>query len=104
MTVNITNGYVNPDTGEITGSEIANVSTVYELNWPQDFTEGLQKQLLPTTSYVVMSPNSSRRYSGFDYEDFKERSLEELLTIGKFGTINKVVIDEIKKDPKIKVK
>jgi hypothetical protein len=94
----------SPDTGEQNGSEIASISTKYELNWPEDFTEVLQKQLLPTASYAVMSPKSSRKYGGFDYEDFKERSLEELILFGRTGTFNPVIQKELEKNPKTKVR
>lgn len=79
----------NPDTGSKIATAVRNRETQYELHWPKDFTEEIQKDLTENVDLIVIT--SSRKYGGYDLEEFKKRSFDELVTYGKYGVFSKPV-------------
>ncbi len=100
--------YENPDfrvevdeaTGNKVATEIISHETVYELSWPKDFTPEMEKRLYKKVSLTIVDQN--RKYGGFSWQDYKERSFDELVTLGRFGTLNPVIQNELKKQEKKK--
>jgi len=91
------------DNGEIIGNEIDTLKTVYELEFPKDFTDELKEQMVDKPSFIVIS-STGRHYGGFDFEDFLEKSLDELVLYGKYGTFSPKAQKEIEvKDLKRKL-
>jgi len=91
------------DTAEIIGNEIDRLKTVYELEFPKDFTDEMKEQVTDNASFIVVS-KTGRKYGGFDFEDFLEKSLDELVLYGKYGTFSPKAQKEIEdKDLKRKL-
>jgi hypothetical protein len=91
------------DTAEIIGNEIDSIKTVYELEWPKDWTDKMEEQMTDNCNFIVIA-KGNRKYGGFDFEDFLEKSLDELVLYGKYGTFSPKAIEEIEaKDLKRKL-
>jgi hypothetical protein len=59
---------------------------IYELEWPKQWNEELEQDLSEKVSLIVAT--NSRKYGGFDFQDFKNRSFDQLVQIGKYGVVN----------------
>ena len=77
---------VDPHTDARIPNGIKNKKMVYELKWPGDFTKELEQDIADKVDLLVMTP--SRIYGGFTWDDFKNRTFEELVTLGKYGILN----------------
>jgi len=86
----------NLDAGQVIGSDVDSVKTVYDLEWRKDFTDKLEEQVIDNASFIVIS-TTRRKYGGFDFEDFKNRTYDELIMLGKYGTLSPIMKDEIEK-------
>jgi hypothetical protein len=89
---------VNPETGKKVATEILKTETVYEFEWPKDWAPELENQITENVDLLVITPG--RKYGGFTYPEFKERSFDELVTISKFGTLNPGIPRELQKKQK----
>ena len=94
------NYVMDPKTGtqKKTVTEVESTERIYELKWPKDFTQELQDQVVDSVDLLVIS--TGRKYGGYTFDDFKERTFDELVTLGRFGTLNPVVIEAVKKNTK----
>ena len=88
---------VDPSTGNKMAVEIESTETVYEFEWPKQWTDELEEKVTESVDLLIITPG--RKYGGFTFSDFKEKSFDELVTIGKFGTSNPVIIKELEKKP-----
>jgi hypothetical protein len=86
---------VDPQTRKLRSTEIESTERIYELKWPVDFTEELQNLVTDTVDLLVIG--IGRKYGGFSFDDFLDRSFDDLVTFGRFGTFNLAVINEVKK-------
>ena len=73
------------ENGQRTTTQIESKDTVYELRWKEDFTPAIEKDVSDKVSLVVIA---DRHWSGFTYQQFKEHSFEDLVTIAKFGSLD----------------
>jgi hypothetical protein len=76
----------NPETGAKIADGIRSTQIIYELEWPKDFTKDLEEDLSDTVDLIVIS--QGRKYGGYDFQTFKDRKFDELVTIGKYGVLN----------------
>jgi hypothetical protein len=77
---------VDPHTDAKIPKGIKSKEIIYELEWPKQWNQELERDLSEKVSLIVAT--NSRKYGGFDFQDFKNRTFEELVTIGKYGTVN----------------
>jgi hypothetical protein len=82
--------------GQRMASEILRTETVYEYKWPGDWTPELEELVTEDPSLTLIT--QSRHYGGFTFEQFKEDSYDDLVTFGRFGTKNPVIVNELKKE------
>jgi len=78
--------------GQKLGTSINGYKTVYELEWPKDWSHKLEKNLINETQYYLKTDSSTsggrgKKYGISNYEDFKERTYDELLMLGRYGVI-----------------
>ncbi len=85
---------VDAKTGKAVITEVEEETEVYEYKWPEQWTNELEELITETVDLLVVTP--SRKYGGFSFEDFKEQSFDNLVTLGKYGTLNPVQIESIK--------
>jgi len=74
------------DKGNPTVAEVEGFDTVYEYSWPSDWTEEMEARLGENVDLIVKHIN--RKYGGFSFEDFKNKSFDDLVRFGIFGTYN----------------
>lgn len=86
------------DQGKKVATEIESHETVYEYNWPNAWSDELESLVSETVDLLIITPG--RKYGGFTYPQFKESSFDDLVTFGRFGTLNPVIINELKKKSK----
>ena len=90
---------IDPRTNTPRASEIQGYETVYEFPWTSNIVEQWLSQdnfeLDDNCGYIVI--DGSRKYGGYNYEQFCSDSFDDLVTFGKFGTINPQQIKEVKK-------
>ena len=89
---------IDIQTGEKVATEIIRREKVYELKWPEDFTEDMEERVDEKVDLLVIHLN--RKYGGFSFADFRERSFDELVMFGRFGTYNPVIQKELEKEKK----
>jgi len=89
------NRVADSKTGRVQVTDIESEEDVYEYEWPRDWTSDMEDIISETVDLLIMTP--ARKYGGFSFEDFKEKSFDELVTIGKYGTTNPIIINELKK-------
>jgi hypothetical protein len=78
--------------GQKLGTSINGFKTVFELKWPSDWTKSLEKNLINETQFYLKTDSSTSGGRGITYtigkyEDFKNRTYDELLMLGKYGVI-----------------
>jgi hypothetical protein len=79
--------YVNDAaTGARFAQSIKSHETKYELEWKKDFTPELEQDVIDKVDLIVIA--QGRHYGGYSWDEFKNRTFEELVQIGKYGTIN----------------
>lgn len=86
----------DPNSGQRLATGIHDHETVYELEWPKDFTPELQALCSENLNNLTVI-TQGRKYGGFSLHGFKEESFDDLVTIGKFGTKNPVMKNQLKK-------
>jgi hypothetical protein len=77
--------------GRKIASSIGGYTTEYELEWPKDFTEEIESKLIEKTQLyakIDTGIGGKKTYGILNYEDFKDASFEDLLTLGKYGTLD----------------
>jgi hypothetical protein len=83
--------------GRKVATSIGGYETVYELNWPKDFTQDMESNLTDNTQFYAKTNHNGiggrRSYGIGKYEDWKERTFDELVTIGKYGTLEPAMIE-----------
>jgi hypothetical protein len=84
----------DPNTGAKIPTDIKRTEDVYELQWPKDWTSELEEDLTDKLNLVLIA--NGRHYGGYTWDDFKNRTFEELLTFGKYGVFSKPVNEIIK--------
>jgi len=72
--------------------EIGGYKTVYELAWPKDWNKSLEKNLINETQFYLKTDSSTsggrgKTYTISKYEDWKNRTYDELLMLGQYGII-----------------
>jgi hypothetical protein len=77
---------VDPHTDARIPNGIKSTSTVYELEWPKEWTPELEKDVSDNVDLVLIKQN--RHYGGYSFDEFKLRTFDELVTLGKYGTLN----------------
>jgi hypothetical protein len=77
---------VDPNTDAKIPNGIKSHQTVYELEWPKDWNPDLENDLSSNVDLLVSS--QGRKYGGYTWEQFKNESFENLVMIGKYGTVN----------------
>jgi hypothetical protein len=75
----------NPETGAKIADGIRSTETIYELEWPKDWTPELEADVVNDISNLVVIAGSLH-YGGYTFDDFKNRSFDELVTFGRYGT------------------
>jgi hypothetical protein len=85
-------------TGRVSVAGIESEDVVYEYQWPKDWTPEMEDIVSETVDLLIKTPG--RSYGGFSFEEFKDKGFDELVTIGKYGTTNPIIINEIKKKQK----
>ena len=81
--------------GQPKAVEIAGQTDVYEYKWPQDWKPELED--LVSESVDLLVSTLGRKYGGFSFQDFKDRTFDELVTLGKYGTLSPQGIEREKK-------
>jgi hypothetical protein len=76
----------DPTTNARIPNGIKSTETKYELEWPKDWTQELEHDVVEKVDLMVITP--TRKYGGFDFQDFKEKSFDDLVTFGRYGTYN----------------
>ena len=89
------NQIYNPKTGTPMVTEIESETDVYEFKWPSDWKPELEELISETVDLLVIT--TGRKYGGFNFQDFKDRSFDDLIMYGKYGTFNPAMIKEIQK-------
>jgi hypothetical protein len=77
----------NPETGAKIADSIRSTEIIYELEWPKNWTPDLEKDVVNDIDNLIVIAGN-RHYGGFSFDDFKNKSFDELVTIGKYGTAN----------------
>lgn len=90
----------NEKTRQVTSTDIDGYTPLYELEWPQDFTDEIKNLVVDDCDLVLIHRNE--HYGGYSLEQFLESSFDDLLMYGKFGTINPLIINEVKKQEAVK--
>lgn len=88
---------VDEETGKTISIEVEDTERVYELDFPQDFTQELENLLSDKVSLIVKA-RTGRHYAIADYLDFKNCTTDELEMIGRTGTKNSVIMREMEKE------
>jgi hypothetical protein len=90
---------VDSQSGEIRPTAILRTEQRYELKFPQDLTSEIEKKLDPKVQFYIKIPGGTHKwYRVATWEQFKTESYENLLNIGRYGTKNQVIVNELKKD------
>jgi hypothetical protein len=89
------NRQINPKTGTPMAVEIESTETKYEYKWPSDWTPELEELVSESVDLLVVT--LGRKYGGFNFQDFKDKSFDDLVTFGKYGTFNLATVKEIQK-------
>jgi hypothetical protein len=66
-------------------ADVLDINPAYSIQFSKENLEALKPYLAEKLSLVVKAEN--RKYSGFSWDDFANRSMEELVLISRFGTI-----------------
>jgi hypothetical protein len=77
----------NPETGAKIADSIRSTEIIYELEWKKDWTPELEAVVVNDIDNLIVIPGN-RHYGGFSFDEFKERTFDELVTLGKYGTLN----------------
>ena len=93
---------LDPQSGKALPTEINGTETIYDLDFDKKRLEQLVKEgkINEHTNFIIIT--LGRRYGGFSYEEFIEHTLQELHTIGRFGTTNPQTIKAIKEKERSK--
>ena len=86
--------------GNKVATEIESHETVYEYKWPEQWTDELEELVSDKVDLLLITPG--RKYGGFSFDQFKQYDYDQLKTLGTFGTLNPVIINEIQKKSKKK--
>lgn len=74
------------DEGDTIAASTEDFETIYEIPFSVHFLEQeIEPYIVENPSLVIKS--LGRNYSGFSYEQFKTLSFDDLLTLGKYGTL-----------------
>ena len=79
----------DPNTGAKIPTGIQRTEEIYELEWPKDWTPELENDLIDKLNLVVIA--NGRHFGGYTWDEFKERTLNELVTYGKYGVFEKPI-------------
>ena len=63
---------------------IRTYQTIHELKWPDQWTPELEKDVPDKVGLTVIA--AGRHYGGYTWDDYKERTFQELVTFGRYGT------------------
>jgi hypothetical protein len=77
---------VDPNTDAKIPNGIKSHETIHELEWPKDWNSELENDLSSRVDLLVIE--QGRKYGGYSLDEFKDRTFEELVTIGKYGILN----------------
>jgi hypothetical protein len=77
---------IDPNTEARIPNGIKSHETIYELEWPKDWNSELENDLSSKVDLLVIA--QGRKYGGYSFDQFKTHTFEELVTLGKYGTIN----------------
>jgi hypothetical protein len=89
---------VDTGTGEIRATGIQRTEPKYELKWPDDITPEIEKRLDPRKVDLNIITPEGKHYHVATFEQFKNESFENLVNIGRYGTKNQIIVNELKKD------
>ena len=92
------NSAYDPKTGKVRAKEIVREEEVYEFEWPDKWTPELEELVKEDVDLLVIT--TGRKYGGYSFDDFKERTFDELVTIGRFGTLEPKTIEAVKRRAK----
>ena len=92
------NNAYDPKTGRPKATQIVRREEVFELEWPKDWTPELEDLLIDDVDLLVVT--KGRKYGGFSFEDFKEKSFDDLVTLGKYGTLAPKIVEVEKRRAK----
>lgn len=73
----------DPEHELIRAVEVTRHDTVYELPFSAAALDGVASKITEQTSFVIIGVG--RRYSGFSFEDMRNRTFAELLAFGRTG-------------------
>lgn len=75
----------NPDSGAKVATGIHSTQIIYELEWPKDWTSEIEADVINDISNLIVISGSTH-YGGFSFQDFKEKTFDQLVTFGRYGT------------------
>ena len=90
----------NEKTRQLQSTDIDGYTPLHEFEWPKDFTEEIKSLVVDDCDLVLIHRNE--HYGGYSLEQFYESSFDDLLMYGKFGTVNPLIINEVKKQEAVK--
>jgi hypothetical protein len=88
---------VDPRTNLPRATEISSTSLVYQYSWTPNIVDQWLSQegfeLDDNATYMVI--DGGRKYGGFTYEQFCNETFDNLVTIGRFGTLEPKGIEKV---------
>lgn len=75
----------DPSTRKIVGNSISRHEMVYEIPFSKKKLESVAAKGVENEMTLYVEAGGHKRYRIFSYEDFRDRTYEELLTMGKSG-------------------
>lgn len=76
---------IDPNTDARIANGIKSHETIYELEWPKDWNSDSENDLSSKVDLLIIA--QGRKYGGFSWDEYRNRTFEELVTLGRYGTL-----------------
>ena len=76
---------IDPNTDARIANGIKSHETIYELEWHKDWNSDSENDLSSKVDLLIIA--QGRKYGGFSWDEYRNRTFEELVTLGRYGTL-----------------